>query len=120
MPTKFSMLSWPPATTRPNSRKIQCRPTGCGGSIFKGFTSFAAAMSRKRRAVSICTAAPCSAFWEKRRHVKSGRYQEVEDLFDKDLLQLIDIERFLFGRRIPREREPLEAIPCRRLSRPLF
>jgi hypothetical protein len=28
----------------------------------------------------------------------------VEDFFDKDLLQLIDIERFLFDRRIPRER----------------
>jgi hypothetical protein len=44
------------------------------------------------------------------------------DFFDKDLLQLIDIERFLFDRRIPREREPLEAIPCRRmrLSRPLL
>src|SRR5580704_5003819 len=97
MPTKFSTLSWPPAMTRPNSRKIQCRPTGCGGSIFKGFTSFAAAMSRKRRAVSTCIGARCSAYWRKRRHVKAG-HKELTAFFDEDLLQLIDIERFLFDR----------------------
>ena len=38
--------------------------------------------------------------------MKSGR-----TFFDKDLRQLIDIERFLFDRRIPCERESLESIP---------
>jgi hypothetical protein len=35
--------------------------------------------------------------------------EKLTDLFDKDLLQLIDIERFSFDHMIPRNREELEA-----------
>src|SRR5258708_735000 len=40
---------------------IRCRPTACAGSTSSACSSSATATSRRRRAVSTCTGAPCSA-----------------------------------------------------------
>ena len=48
---------------RSSPRKIQCRPTGCAGSISSAFTNYAAATFRKPPAASTCTGARCSASW---------------------------------------------------------
>ena len=44
----------------------------CARNISSGSMNCATAMCRKPRAASTCTAAPCSAFWQNARRVRSG------------------------------------------------
>src|SRR5260370_22062711 len=67
MPTPSSRRGRRTAARCRRRPAIRCRPTACAGSTCSALSSRAIATFRRRRDVSTCTGAPCSASWASTR-----------------------------------------------------